>query len=78
MDKTQLTIQLPESGLTFLQAYAKRQNKSISELIDQYIQQLQILENYSYHPDIEKGSGQIPKDLDAQKEYYDYIEEKHR
>jgi len=39
---------------------------------------LQILENYSYHPDIEKGSGLIPKDIDAQKEYYDYIEEKHR
>ncbi len=78
MDKTQITIQLPESEVDFLEKYTKRNNITISELIDQYIQQLQISERYSHHPDVKKNAGIIPNDINAQKEYYNYIEEKHQ
>ena len=73
MDTTQLTVHLPESDVTFLEAYAKRRNITISELIDQYIKQLQISEGYSFHPDIEKNAGVMSSDIDAKRTYYEHI-----
>ena len=34
-------------------------------------------EEYELHPDIEQLKGLIPPDVDAQQEYYDYLEKKH-
>ena len=43
----------------------------------QDLQELRKIE-YGYHPEIEKFSGIIPSDIDAEKEYYEYLEEKHK
>lgn len=34
--------------------------------------------DYVLHPDIKKLSGIVPGDIDAKKEYYEYLEEKYR
>ena len=78
MDTTILTIRLAKTERAFLEEYAQRHRITISELIDQYIKQLQISEKYSFHNDVDKYTGDIPDNIDAQKEYYDHIEEKHK
>jgi hypothetical protein len=78
MNATQMTIQLPQPKIIFLEEYAQRHKVTVAELIDQFINQLRVAERYSHHPEIEKFAGILPADIDAEKEYYDHIEEKHR
>jgi hypothetical protein len=78
MDAIQLTIQLPESEVAFLEEYAERHKVTVTQLIDLFVKQLRIAEQYSYHPDIKKFAGIAPKDVDAQKAYYEYLEAKHK
>lgn len=78
MQTKQLTVQLPEMEINFLEDYANRHQITVSKVIDYLIEQLQISEKYVLHPDIEKHSGILPKDIDAEKEYYGYLEEKHK
>jgi len=78
MNLTKLTIQLPASEVVFLEEYAKRHQTTIEELVEQFIKRLRMHENYSFHPDIQKFAGIVPKDIDARREYYEYLEEKHK
>ncbi len=78
MNATPLTIHLPEPEVTFLKEYAKRHQVSLAELIDQFVKQLRVAEKYSYHADIKKFAGLVPKDIDARREYYEHLEEKHK
>ncbi len=77
----QIIIQLPKTEATFLEKYIKRHKITIDELIDMYIKQLQMIEEHSsfdIDAEIEQHAGIIPSDIDVKKEYYDYLEEKHR
>jgi len=78
MNPAKLTIELPASEIVFLEEYAKRHQTTIAELFEQFIKQLRMSENYSFHPDIQKFAGMVPKDIDARREYYEYLEEKHK
>ena len=78
MQTKQLTVQLPEMEINFLEDYANRHQITVSKVIDYLIEQLQISEKYVLHPDSEKHSGILPKDIDVEKEYYGYLEEKHK
>jgi hypothetical protein len=79
MDTTQLTIQLPQSDVIFLENFTKRHKVTIADLLANFIKQLRAVEiEYSFHPDIKKFSGIIPKEVDAKTVYYDYLEEKHK
>ena len=78
MENAQLVIDIPENDINFLNEYAKRHHLTISSLIDQYIKQLQIYEKYNFHPDVEKNIDIIPNNIDAKKEYYERLEEKHK
>ena len=78
MSGSELTITLPASEVAFLQGFAKRHNTTISNLIDHYIKQLQMLEKYAHHPEAEKFAGILPSDLDGREVYYEHLEKKHR
>ncbi len=78
MEATQLTIRLPKAEIAFLKNFAAQRKVTVSELIDQYVQQLRIVENYQAHPDTEKFAGVLPEHENAYKSYLDFLEEKHR
>ena len=56
MSKSQITINLPPSDINFLEQYAAKKSRTISDLIDEYITLLRKIENYTFHPDIKKFS----------------------
>lgn len=56
----------------------KKQIAEIEKLIDQVLEQRGLLKKYSFHPDMEKFAGMIPKDVDARKEYYEHLKQKHK
>jgi hypothetical protein len=72
-----LTIQLPTDEISFLRQYAERHKITISELIDRYAKFLQVPQKYDLHPDIQKITGIIPKDIDTEKIFYQHSMEKH-
>jgi hypothetical protein len=78
MNVSELTITLPATEAAFLQGFAKRHKTTISNLIDHYIKQLQLLEKYEYHPDTKKFAGILPSDIDAWDVYYEHLERKHQ
>jgi len=78
MDATHVTIPLPKPEAVFLEEYTERHKLTVAELFYQFVKQLQRIEKYSFHPDIKKFAGMIPKDVDVRKEYYEYLEEKHK
>jgi len=78
MNPSKLTIELPQPEVTFLEEYAARHATTVAKLIEQFIKQLKMSEKYSFHPDIQKFAGMVPKDIDARREYYEYLEEKHK
>lgn len=78
MLKSKITINLPQSDINFLERYAAKKSRTISDLIDEYITLLRKIENYSFHPDIEKYAGFLPNNLDAKATYYHHIIEKHQ
>ncbi len=72
------TIQLPQPEVTFLETYAARHHITIADMIDYFIEQLHLIERYELHPEVAQLRGLLPKTIDAKKEYYDYLKEKHR
>jgi len=64
MSTSQITITLPESSINFLEKYAQKNYRTVSELINDYVTLLKKVENYTFHPDIEKYAGFLPADLD--------------
>jgi len=76
MAAQRLTVTLPESEIAFLKQYAKKENTTISGLIDKWIKGLK--KKAEIHPDIKRFTGIIPKDLDIDRAITDYIMEKHK
>jgi hypothetical protein len=76
MQTLPLTVQIPEPNRSFLEDYMKRHQISISQLIDNFIEQLRISEGYTLHPDLKEFSGILPADIDADREYYAQFEDK--
>lgn len=72
-----LTIQLPTDEIGFLRQYAERHKITISELIDRYARFLQGAQKYDLHPEIQKVTGIIPKDIDIEDVCYQHSMEKH-
>lgn len=72
-----LTIQLPTEEISFLRQYAERHKITISDLIDRYAKFLQGSQKYDLHPDIQKITGIIPKDIDIEEIFYQHSMEKH-
>jgi Family of unknown function (DUF6364) len=71
-----LTIQLPTDEIIFLRQYAERHSITISELIDRYARGLLVSQTYDLHPDIQKITGIIPKNIDTDEIFYQHSMEK--
>jgi len=56
----------------------KKQIAEIEKLIDEYLEQRRLIAKYSFHPDIERFAGMIPKEVEVRKEYYEHLEQKHK
>ncbi len=78
METAELTVQLPKSEIAFIEQYAAQHGLTVAELINRYIQHLQLLEKYPIHPEIEKISGVIPDAPDAETDYYEGMLVKHQ
>ena len=82
METKQITLQLPQTEVSFLEEYTRRHKTTIAQLFDSYIRQLQQREeNTSFSAvdaELEEHSGIIPSKIDAEREYYEALEEKHR
>ncbi len=57
---------------------SKRDDSSWNSKLAQFLARRRLRAKYSFHPDIERFAGMIPKDVEVRKEYYEHIEEKHK
>jgi len=81
-----LTIKLDKDVIDKAKEYAALQKRSLSRLIESYLNSLVSTDNTSSENKIEissyvksMSSGiQIPVDIDAKKEYSDYLSEKYK
>ncbi len=78
MATRKLTIRLPEEDIEFAKDYASKHGITLTELIDRYLKQLRRGPEGDIHPDILRFSGIIPEEIDAPKEYYEAMGDKHR
>ncbi|ETX00230.1 MAG: hypothetical protein ETSY1_11980 [Candidatus Entotheonella factor] len=78
MDNAILTVQLATQDIEFIEQYAKHRGATVSELIKDYIQSLQVSQESSLHPDIQKITGIVPLDIDAKAAYYQRLLKKHQ
>ncbi len=56
----------------------KKRNEKNKERGTQSRKPLRSNTKYSFHPDIEKFAGMIPKEVEVRKEYYEHLEQKHK
>ena len=78
MSTTKLTVRLPRKDLEFAKRYAQEHRITVTELIDRYFRQLRALQETSIHPEVEKISGLIPADIDAEALYHEHLMSKYR
>jgi hypothetical protein len=73
MDTAKLTVRLPRKDLEFAKKYAQEHRITVTELIDRYLQRLQGGQSVAIHPAVEKISGLVPPDIDAEALYHEYL-----
>ncbi|WP_224746725.1 DUF6364 family protein [Pelovirga terrestris] len=78
MPARKLTIRLPEEEIEFAKEYALRNGISVTEMIDRYLKNLRKQTRAELHPDIQRFSGIISSNIDAEIAYHEALEEKHR
>lgn len=77
MQMSKLTIRLPKEEVGFARQYAKNHGMSLTELIARYFRSIQRSFQGELNSEVQKIAGLIPEDIDARKEYLEYIEAKH-
>jgi CHASE2 domain-containing sensor protein len=75
MKTTELTVQLPQAEVQFLEAYAQAHSLSLAELLARFARRLQ---PRPPHPANLKFTGAVPANVDARAEYRRHLEKKHR
>jgi hypothetical protein len=77
---TKLTLTIEDSVIKRAKHYSKHTGKSISELVEQYLDELTTHTNTSnLSPRLQKlvGAIKLPEDFDEEKELRNYMENKH-
>ncbi|MGY6529681.1 MAG: DUF6364 family protein [Cyanobacterium sp.] len=72
-----ITLELSKNHLMFAQYYAKKYGISITEMFVDYLKTLENIEQESNYPSLQKITGLIPENIDAEKIYQDYLTEKY-
>ena len=78
METRELTVQLPKDDIEFAERYAEEHRMTVAELIDRYLRRLRTGGKASIHPDVERISGLVPPDVDAEALYRAHLLEKHK
>ena len=80
METRELTVQLPKDDIEFAERYAEEHRMTVAELIDRYLRRLRAggSDKTSIHPDVERISGLVPSDIDAEALYREHLLEKHK
>lgn len=77
--RTKLTVRLPEENVEFVKRYAVEHGLTVTDLLDRYLTRLRRSRApRRLHPDVEKISGLVPSDVDAEALYHQHLIEKHR
>ncbi|WP_017293310.1 DUF6364 family protein [Geminocystis herdmanii] len=77
METETITLELSKNYLMFAEYYAKKYGISITEMFVDYLKTLEKIEQKSYYPSLEKITGFISENIDAEKVYQDYLTEKY-
>ncbi len=78
METAKLTIRLPKDYIEFAKRYARAHQLTLTELIARHLRQLRSRGDDEIHPEVAKISGLVPPHVDAEAEYHDHLENKHR
>ena len=76
---TKLTLSIEESVIERAKAYAKKQNRSLSAIIENYLDAItsdNLVKEDEVSPLVKSMTGIIPEERDYKKEYRDYLEKK--
>jgi hypothetical protein len=77
METAKLTVRLPKKDLEFAKEYAQAHRLTVAELIDRYLRSLRGGSG-AIHPEVERISGLVPREVDARAEYREHALGKHR
>lgn len=72
-----ITIPIPEEDLRFLEAWTREQGTTVEEFFTREASNLRQHLQAPLHPAVIRATGVIRGDIDAEKEYRDYLERKH-
>ena len=78
METAKLTVRLPKADIEFAKRYARAHRITLTELIDRHFRRLRSQEVGEIHPEVERISGLVAPDVDAEAEYHEYLLKKHR
>jgi hypothetical protein len=78
METAKLTVRLPKKDLEFAKRYAEEHQITVTELIDRYLRRLRAGQVSPIHPEVERVSGLVPADVDAEALYREHLMSKHR
>ncbi len=78
MTTAKLTVRLPKAHIEFAKRYARAHRLTLTELIDRHFRRLRSQADGEIHPEVEKISGLLAVDVDAEAEYHDHLLQKHR
>ena len=78
MNTSEITIHLSTEELNFAQKYASEHGLTIEELIDRYIKRLRAHTDSKNNSELERYSGIVPADIDAEMVYKEHLLRKHK
>lgn len=78
MSTAKLTVRLPKQDLEFAKQYAQEHRITVTELIDRYLRRLRGGQPVVIHPEVERISGLVPLDVDAEALYHEHLLDKHK
>ena len=76
-EKRKLTLRLNKRLIEQAKRYAAEHNISVSELVETFFMQLENLEETTHTPLVRQLTGLLPRDIDIEREYRDYLLEKY-
>jgi hypothetical protein len=73
-----ITVELPDEDLAFSRAYSAERGISPEAFLAHQARNLREYLQRPLHPDVAAAIGIVPPSVEAEKEYHEYIERKHR
>ncbi len=76
--RTKLTVRLPRENLEFVKRYAAEHGLTVADVLNRYLTRLrEDVEGRTVHPSVERISGLVPPDADAEALYQEHLRGKH-